>query len=99
MNTEMADGAAQRCVAQIGEALFGQPGMTLVEIANRRAEIEALVKNAARWRHARMLFSLDDIEGRSEDLRSFDYFADEEENERADGAIDAAIAAMKEQDE
>ena len=48
MNTEMADGAAQRCVAQIGEALFGQPGMTLVEIANRRAEMEALRADASR---------------------------------------------------
>lgn len=53
MNTEMADGAAQRCVAQIGEALFGQPGMTLVEIANRRAEIERVVKDAGRYRWLR----------------------------------------------
>lgn len=33
MNTTMADGAAQRLVAQIGEALFGQPGLTLMELA------------------------------------------------------------------
>jgi len=39
MNTKMADGAAQRCVAQIGEALFGQPGLTLDEIANRLREL------------------------------------------------------------
>ena len=35
MNTKMADGAAQRCVAQIGEALFGQPGLTLMELAEK----------------------------------------------------------------
>lgn len=51
MNT-MADGAAQRLVAQIGEALFGQPGLTLMELAEKvkalrdtqgdqRAEFEA----------------------------------------------------------
>lgn len=34
MNTTMADGAAQRLVAQIGEALFGQPGLTLMELYN-----------------------------------------------------------------
>ncbi len=34
MNT-MADGAAQRQVAQIGEALFGQPGLTLMELAEK----------------------------------------------------------------
>ncbi|PWB28869.1 hypothetical protein DCO49_03945 [Stenotrophomonas sp. SPM] len=31
----MADGAAQRLVAQIGEALFGQPGLNLMELAER----------------------------------------------------------------
>ncbi len=31
----MADGAAQRLVAQIGEALFGQPGLTLMELAEK----------------------------------------------------------------
>ena len=35
MNTAMADGAAQRLVAQIGEALFGQPGLTLMELAEK----------------------------------------------------------------
>lgn len=31
--------AHDTCVAQIAEALFGQPGMSLMEMANRRAEI------------------------------------------------------------
>ncbi len=34
MNT-MADGARERLVAQIGEALFGQPGLTLMELAEK----------------------------------------------------------------
>lgn len=34
MNT-MADGAAQRLVAQIADALFGQPGLTLMELAEK----------------------------------------------------------------
>lgn len=34
MNT-MADGARDRLVAQIGEALFGQPGLTLMELAEK----------------------------------------------------------------
>ena len=34
MNT-MADGARDRCVAQIGESLFGQPGLTLMELAEK----------------------------------------------------------------
>lgn len=38
MNTTMADGAHDRLVAQIGEALFDQPGMTLTEIANQVRE-------------------------------------------------------------
>ncbi|HYQ23976.1 hypothetical protein [Stenotrophomonas sp.] len=35
MNTSMADGARDRLVAQIGEALFGQPGLTLMELAEK----------------------------------------------------------------
>jgi len=35
MNTTMADGARERLVAQIGEALFGQPGLTLMELAEK----------------------------------------------------------------
>lgn len=34
MNTELPEMAHDRCVAQICEALFGQPGMTLTELAN-----------------------------------------------------------------
>ncbi len=35
MNTTMADGAAQRLDAQIADALFGQPGMSKMDVANR----------------------------------------------------------------
>ncbi len=46
MNTEMADGAAQRCVAQIGEALFGQPGLTLMELAEKVKTSRSLLSDA-----------------------------------------------------
>ncbi len=39
MNHELADGAVQRLGAQIAEALFDQPGMTLTEQANRVREL------------------------------------------------------------
>ncbi|MBA0223233.1 hypothetical protein D7U74_16935 [Stenotrophomonas maltophilia] len=39
MNHELADGAVQRLGAQIAEALFDQPGMTLTEQANRLREL------------------------------------------------------------
>lgn len=47
---DMSAVAHDRLIAQIAEALFGQPGMSLMEMANRRAEIEALVKDAGRYR-------------------------------------------------
>ncbi|OBU61952.1 hypothetical protein [Stenotrophomonas maltophilia] len=39
MNTTMADGAQQRLDAQIAEALFGQPGMSKMDVANRVREL------------------------------------------------------------
>lgn len=42
MNTSMADGAHDRLVAQVGEALFDQPGMTLTEIANQLREMRGI---------------------------------------------------------
>nr|WP_164082621.1 hypothetical protein [Stenotrophomonas pavanii] len=35
MNASMADGARERLVAQMGEALFGQPGLTLMELVEK----------------------------------------------------------------
>lgn len=88
--------AHDTCVAQIAEALFGQPGMSLMEMANRRAEIEALVKDAGRWRYARKLLAVDDISERQRELDAWKNLVSEEECKRADKAIDAA---MKEQAE
>lgn len=48
--TDLPKMAHDRCVAQIAESLFGQPGMTLMEMAERREEIEALAKDAGRYR-------------------------------------------------
>lgn len=39
MNTTMADGAHDRLDAQIAEALFGQPGMSKMDVANRVREL------------------------------------------------------------
>ncbi|MDH2023622.1 hypothetical protein N5J29_12735 [Stenotrophomonas sp. GD03680] len=39
MNTTMADGANERLDAQIAEALFGQPGMSKMDVANRVREL------------------------------------------------------------
>lgn len=45
---DMSAVAHDRLIAQIAEALFGQPGMSLMEMANRRAEIEEMRADAAR---------------------------------------------------
>ncbi|MBN4937301.1 hypothetical protein JY409_04495 [Stenotrophomonas maltophilia] len=39
MNTTMADGAEQRLDAQIADALFGQPGMSKMDVANRLRQL------------------------------------------------------------
>ncbi|WP_313203705.1 hypothetical protein [Stenotrophomonas sp.] len=39
MNTTMADGASERLDAQIADALFGQPGMGKLDVANRLREL------------------------------------------------------------
>ena len=39
MNTTMADGVHDRLDAQIAEALFGQPGMSKMDVANRVREL------------------------------------------------------------
>lgn len=39
MNTTMADGASERLDAQIAEALFGQPGMSKLDVANRLRQL------------------------------------------------------------
>lgn len=39
MNTTMADGASERLDAQVADALFGQPGMSKLDVANRLREL------------------------------------------------------------
>ena len=51
--TELPKMAHDRCVAQIAESLFGQPGMTLMEMAGRREQVERMVKDAQRYRWLR----------------------------------------------
>jgi hypothetical protein len=75
MNT-MADGAAQRLVAQIGEALFGQPGLTLMELAEKVKELKRawkLVPVEPTWdmRNEGREFLIDGIEKEPERLAYF----------------------------
>jgi hypothetical protein len=39
MNTSMADGASERLDAQIADALFGQPGMSKIDVTNRLRQL------------------------------------------------------------
>lgn len=39
MNSNMAEGASERLDAQIADALFGQPGMSKMDVANRLREL------------------------------------------------------------
>lgn len=42
----MADGAAQRLVAEMGQILFGQPGLTLMELAEKVKSSRSLLSNS-----------------------------------------------------
>jgi hypothetical protein len=55
-------------------------------------EVEALTADAERWRHARKLLTVDDIEGSQGAFDSFGGLVSEDECKRADSAIDAATA-------
>lgn len=90
----LPDKANETCVAQIAEALFGQPGLSLLEMANRRAEIEVLVKDASRYRWLR-----DEADLRSRDLFNAWWMSENGHPENVEAAIDIAMAAMKEQAE
>lgn len=96
----LPDKANETCVAQIAEALFGEPGLSLMEIANRRAEIEQMAKDAGRWGYVRNMDP--DAAGPSHHVVEFGhdswgnrYYESVCEDE-ADRVIDAA---MKEQAE
>lgn len=49
---DLTTAAVERLTAQLGEALFGEPGLSLMEIANRRAEIVAMRRNGEVFRSA-----------------------------------------------
>lgn len=58
------------------------------------AELEAARKDAGRWRHARKLLTVDDIEGAQGAFDSFGGIVSESECLRADTAIDTAMEAQ-----
>lgn len=97
--SDLPEMAHDRCVAQIAEALFGQPGMTLMEIANRREEIEQMAKDARRYRWLR-----NDANGASRHSPAVLADGPTDEctflfTETLDKAVDSEMAAMKEQAE
>ena len=47
MNTNMAEGAAQRLVAEMAQILFGQPGLTLMELAEKVKTTQPSLPNTA----------------------------------------------------
>lgn len=55
------------------------------------AERDALAKDAARWRHARSILTVDAIETAQSEYINFGLPPDESESIRADQAIDAAM--------
>ena len=60
-------------------------------LATLRAEIKRLEKDAGRWRHARTILSIEDIERAQKDMEDYELSPQESENVKADAAIDAAI--------
>lgn len=61
------------------------------ELAAAQERIKAMEVNDARWRKARTIFSIEDIERAEYEMRGG--HPQEEENLKADAAIDASIAA------
>lgn len=95
--TAMAATAATKLANQLGKALFGAPGLSLMEIANRCGEIEGIAKDVARYRWLRNDAAYRNdynpavMDGDPTDHRNFLF------TESLDEAIDEQIAAMKEQ--
>lgn len=95
MNDLTAAAAVERLTAQLGEALFGEPGLSLMEIANRRAEIEQMAKDAGRWVYVREQHGVT-VSVEEADDDGDKHFCSGHSPEQLDAAIDAA---MKEQAE
>ena len=62
-----------------------------IKSAERRAAESEV--NDRRWRKAREIFSIEDIERADREMRETGSIATEEENVKADAAIDAALAS------
>ena len=75
------------CDADDLESQFIQREAALRAIARA---LEAAREDAERWRHARKLLTIDDIEGAQGAFDSFGGLVSEDECKRADAAIDQA---------
>ena len=91
-NETVADVLAEMRQEGVGEHV-GKEWADRIQAAHAR-EVEALRKDAARWRHARRILTIDDIEGAQGAHDSYTPpLVDEKECLRADAAIDAAMEA------
>lgn len=68
------------------------------EITRLRAELDAKSKDAARWRYARTILAIEHIESAYELCGHPSHVPNEEENARADQAIDIAMGEGNAQD-
>ncbi len=59
-----------------------------------KEELARLREDAARWRKARTIFSIEDVERADRDMRKTGSVPSEEENIKADAAIDTARKVM-----
>lgn len=78
--------AAQQVIAEAATTC----GQAQARAEAAEAECARLREDAERWQHARMLLTIDDIEGAQGAFDSFGQLISEEECARADAAIDAA---------
>jgi len=59
-------------------------------IAEAAAALEAAREDAERWRHARRILTVEDIESAQDMFDAFGFEGNEHENRKADAAIDQA---------
>ena len=83
--------AAEKAVRETGHNAADREQAELIRLlTNAAAALEEAREDAERWRHARKLLTIDDIEGAQGAYESFGRLISEDECKRADAAIDQA---------
>ena len=75
-------------IAELRARAEASGGDKLLEAA--AAALEAAREDAERWRHARRILTVEDIESSQDMFDAFGFEGDEHENRKADAAIDQA---------